>query len=235
MVSTNFQNNVKSLFNNKVFTQNPIFKLVNVDVRLGETYALRNISLEVNIGEIVFLTGQSGAGKTTFLNILGGNIHPTQGRFFEMGENNFKSQVFQDLRLIERMNGYENLRLAFDPSLYHHKHEFDSDLSELAKIFGIQNKLKMKIFDANGGLKQKIAIIRALLSRPKVFLADEPTSSLDYENAKRLFDLLNIYNQKQQMTIVWASHNRDLVQKFSGRVIHLEKGRLIHSGHACFI
>ncbi|MBT6325532.1 MAG: cell division ATP-binding protein FtsE, partial [Bdellovibrionales bacterium] len=88
---------------------------------------------------------------------------------------------------------------------------------------------------ANGGLRQKIAIIRALLTRPEVFIADEPTSSLDYDNAYKLYEVLNLYNAKRGMTVIWASHNRELVKKFTGRVVHLDKGKLVYSGNACFI
>ncbi len=115
------------------------------------------------------------------------------------------------------------------------KKEFENDLYELAKILGITKRLNIKVSNANGGLRQKVAIIRALLTRPDIFIADEPTSSLDYDNAKRLFDLLNVYNTKRGMTVIWASHNRELVGKFVGKILHLESGRLIHSGHACFI
>jgi len=234
MFSGSYSKNPQSIFQES-FTQNQtLFKLDNVRVSFNGLDALKDVNLQVNSGEIVFLTGASGAGKTTLLNVLAGNIQPTAGKSFA-NPSNFSVQVFQDLRLIERMTCRENLMFAFDPTIYKSRSEFSSDLEELAKILGISSRLDMKVRDANGGLKQKVAIIRALLTRPNVFIADEPTSSLDFDNAKRLFDLLNIYNTKRKMTIIWASHNRELVQKFTGRIIHLDKGRLIHSGHACFI
>jgi cell division transport system ATP-binding protein len=89
--------------------------------------------------------------------------------------------------------------------------------------------------DANGGLKQKVAMIRALLSKPQVLLADEPTAALDKESAMKLFEILNFYNVRRNLTVVWASHNRDLVKQFPGKIVHLDGGKLIYSGHACFI
>ena len=78
-------------------------------------------------------------------------------------------------------------------------------------------------------------MIRALLTRPNVLLADEPTSSLDKESSIKMFDVLNYYNVKRQLTVIWASHNRELVKQFPGKIVHLENGKLIYSGHACFI
>lgn len=231
----NSQNNFhESLFSEPRNNGQLQFKVDNLSVSYGNNYALKDVSLQIRMGEIIFLTGVSGAGKTTLLNILAGNIRQTSGQMQVM-TTGFVAQVFQDLRLIERMTCRENLQFAYDSKIYKSKKEFDADLEELAKILGISHRLDSKLTEANGGLKQKVAIIRALLTRPSVFLADEPTSALDYENSKRFFDLLNIYNIKRKMTVIWASHNRELVQKFNGRIIHLDKGRLVHSGHACFI
>ena len=129
----------------------------------------------------------------------------------------------------------ENLMFAYDSSLYDSKNEFMKDMQELSRILGISDRLKLKVNEANGGLKQKVAIIRSLLTRPDVFIADEPTSSLDTDNAQRLFDILNLYNVKRGMTVIWATHNKELIKSFSGRIIHLDQGRLVYSGHACFI
>ena len=98
-----------------------------------------------------------------------------------------------------------------------------------------KDRLHLKVNDANGGLKQKVAIIRALLTRPDVLIADEPTSSLDIDNTRRLFDVLNLYNVKRGLTVIWATHNKELIKSFTGRIIHLDNGRLVYSGNACFI
>lgn len=226
--------NDQHFFNHDYTQKKALFKLANVQVSFGKREALRDVNLQINEGEVVFLTGVSGAGKTTLLNVLAGNIRPSSGNI-QISPSKFSAQVFQDLRLIERLTCLENMMMSFDPSIYKNKKEFMNDLHELSKILGVKSFLDLKVKDANGGLKQKVAIIRALLTRPEVFIADEPTSSLDLDNAKRLFDLLNIYNSKRGMTVIWASHNRELVQRFVGKILHLDNGRLIHSGHACFI
>ena len=213
-----------------------VFYLDNVSVNFGACKALQNITLTVNPGEIFFVTGKSGAGKTTLLNLLAGDLRPSKGRVFGIEQNTrFISQVFQDLKLFEDRTCEENIWFAYDRKLYKNKNEFRSDLLELAKVLGIQDKLDLRVKDANGGLKQKVAMLRALMCRPNVLIADEPTAALDKESSIKLFDVLNFYNVKRKLTVIWASHNRELVKQFPGKIVHLENGKLIYSGHACFI
>ncbi len=224
----------------KTMHRGNLFFLEDVSVSFSTIGALRSIQLSVELGEIIFVTGASGAGKTTLLRMLAGEVVPTSGLFRRaerdlQGRLLFTSQVFQNLRLLENQSLEDNLKLSFDPSLYRSKNEFMQDMRELCKVLGIDDRMGLKANVANGGLRQKIAIIRALLARPDVLIADEPTSSLDSDNARKIFDLLNLYNVKRGMTIIWASHNSELVKKFSGRIIHLDRGKLVYSGHACFI
>lgn len=235
------------LFQNKDFRNNKnesysslphLFYLDDVSVMYGTNKALKSIQLTINTGEILFVTGASGAGKTTLLKILGGLVPATQGRVILPQLNSpqlFTSMVFQDLKLLPNLTCEQNLWFAYDSTVYKSKNEFQSELTEYAKLFNMHDHLHLKLGMVNGGMKQKVAIVRALLSRPNIFLADEPTSSLDYENAIKFFDVLNYLNVKRGLTVVWATHNRELVKSFSGRIIHLEGGRLVYSGHACFI
>jgi ABC-type multidrug transport system ATPase subunit len=182
------------------------------------------------------VTGISGAGKTTLLRLLSGDIKPDRGRVsLPSPKKCFISKVFQDLRLEMNKTCEQNLWAAYDSSIYDNKKEFKKDMEELAGVLGFDNRLDLKTKDANGGLKQKVAIARALLAKPDVFIADEPTASLDSGNARRLFEILNIYNVRKGMTVIWASHNKELVKNFSGRIVHLDNGKLIYTGHACFI
>ena len=210
-------------------------RLQDVSVRFGRVWALKNIQLSIERGEFIFLTGVSGAGKTTLLRVLAGDLAPSKGRVLNGCPDQFIAKVFQDLRLIESLSCADNLKLCYDSRVYRSQKEFADDLKQLANIFSIEDRLHLKVQDANGGLKQKVAILRALLARPEVLLADEPTSSLDKDNAFQLFDLLNFYNTKRAMSIVWASHSRELVKQFNGKIIHINQGRLVHAGHACFI
>lgn len=213
-----------------------LYHLDNVSVRFGSFCALNNVSLTINPGEIIFVTGKSGAGKTTLLNILSSDLEATSGKVFKPENRNiFVAQVFQDNRLMENKTCEDNLWVSYDSSIYKSKTEFHHDMEELATVLGFKDKLGIKIQNANGGLKQKVAMVRALLAKPQIILADEPTAALDKESAAKLFEILNFYNVKRNLTIIWASHNRDLVKQFPGKILHLDSGKLIYSGHACFI
>ncbi len=210
------------------------FLLENVSVKYDQFVALQSVHLSVNAGEILFVTGASGAGKTTLMNVLAGQVQPTSGRVLKKSSY-FTAYVFQDLRLMNNKTCEENLLLAYDNTIYKNKKEFHADLTELSKLMGVWDKLNLKIADANGGLKQKMCMIRALLTRPQVLLADEPTAALDKNAAINMFEILNYYNTKKGMTIVWSTHNKDLIKQFPGRLIHLDQGKLVYSGQACFI
>ncbi|MCP4912568.1 MAG: ATP-binding cassette domain-containing protein [Oligoflexia bacterium] len=212
-----------------------LFSIQDATIEYGKIKALDNVQFKVSLGEIVFLTGASGAGKTTLLKLLAGHTDLTKGKIKRPGADNFVSMIFQDHRFIERKSCEDNLWVSYDPKIYRSKNEFHKEMMEFAEVLGIKDRLGLKIKDANGGLKQKVAFIRAMLCRPSVIIADEPTSSLDYENAKKIYDILNLYNTKRGLTVIWASHNKDLVKKFNGRIVHIDKGKIIYSGHACFI
>lgn len=197
--------------------------------------ALKGVELEVFQGDVIFLTGVSGAGKTTLLKLLSGELGPTSGRIYRAPYPHFSGQVEQDLNLIQNKSILDNLKLVYDSSIFQSKKDFMGELEELAFVFGIKDRLLSPIAQTNGGMKQKVAIIRALLTRPSIFIADEPTSSLDFDNTYKLYEVLSLYNAKRGMTIIWASHNRELVRKFSGKIVHLENQRLVYTGHACFI
>jgi ABC-type multidrug transport system ATPase subunit len=216
-----------------------LFQLAHIGLRLGGRTILEDINLAIDRGEILFLTGPSGAGKTSLLRILEGDLKATEGdKVFHLSQKKdipFIACVYQDLRLLEELSLSDNLALSFRSSAYSKKAHFDQLLNDYAGYFDFKDKLQLKCANANGGLKQKVAILRALLTRPQVLICDEPTSSLDAISAKKVYDLLEHLNKEQRMTVIWASHHREMVQKFNGRIMHLEQGRLVHSGKACFI
>ncbi len=226
----------KILCNKNFHRTSSAFSIDGADVTFGNFKALSSVSITVERGEFLFITGASGAGKTTLLRLIAGDITPSSGKATTPSDTGlFASKIFQELRLVGRQSCETNILTSYDPNIYRSRNEFYADMNELASVLGIKDRLHLKIKDANGGLKQKVAIIRALLAKPDIILADEPTSSLDYGNSKRLFDVLSLYQQRMGLTILWASHNKELVTKFSGRMAHLENGKLIHMGHACFI
>jgi len=218
--------------------QNYLFHLDNLSVEYGSIRALKSVQLTIYPGEILFLTGPSGAGKTSLLNVLGGYLEPTSGKAIlphQRSSKHFVASVFQDLRLLQKKTCEDNMWMAYDSSLYGSKNDYFREMEDLSRLLGVYDHLNQKIEDCNGGLKQKVAMIRALLSKPTALLADEPTSSLDKESSYRLFEVLNHFNHKKGLTLIWATHNKELIKQFPGKIAHLDQGRLVYSGHACFI
>ena len=215
----------------------PVFEFNQATVDFGKLRALRSIQLSVQAKDVLFVTGASGAGKSTLLNLMAGLVKPTSGTvtLAQESEKFFVASVFQDLRLWQKKNCEENMWFSYDPRIYDTKEQFHKELVELSRLLGVYDHLSRPIQDCNGGLKSKVAMIRALLSKPNALLADEPTSALDKEASFRLFEVLSHYNQKQGLTLVWATHNREMVKQFPGLVAHLDAGRLLYSGQACFI
>lgn len=237
-VNKNYFNSQKSSIHHSKASS--IVSIKQVCLEYKHLKALSEVNLNINHGEILFLTGPSGAGKTSLLKIIGNEIKPTTGQVII--NNNvsnrkkiFFSKVFQDTRFMENKSLLENILVSYDSSIFSNKKNFLAELDQLATFLGAKGRLDLLAHQANGGLRQKASILRALMSRPDVILADEPTSSLDRQNASRVFDILNYYNTKHNLTVIWASHNHDLVKQFSGRIVHLNNGKLIYSGHACFI
>lgn len=218
----------------------PLYFLEDIGVKFGSIHALKSIHFTIYEGDKIYLTGASGAGKTTLLKVLAGLITPTYGKIegvassFKVQSPYYISSIFQDLKLISEWSCFDNLFLSYDPNLYRSKSEFTEEMYHLSKLFMISPFLKLKIKEANGGLKQKIAIIRSLLTKPKILLADEPTSALDRDNGLKLYEILNHYNQKFGLTIIWATHNQEFIKQFSGKMIQLNQGQLIYTGYSCF-
>jgi len=212
-----------------------LLSLESLSISFGNFQALSRLNLKISKGEILFITGVSGAGKTTLLRCIAGELSPTSGKIKRLGDGIFTSRVFQDLRLIQELSIWENLRLSFDSLIYKSQKEFKDEVLSLCSFFSIEDRLNEKIMNLNGGLKQLTALIRSLLSKPELILLDEPTSSLDTENALRVFEILEKLNGKNGLTCIWATHNRELIKKFNGNIAYLDKGKLIYSGHACFI
>mgnify|MGYP000182702246 CR=1 FL=1 len=217
---------LESLKNSNHLHSSALFKLNNVNVVFGKVSALKNVNLQIGRGEVLFVTGKSGAGKSTLLNILSGDVEPTSGSVTLPTSKVFVSQVFQDLKLFENRTVEENLWYAYDKKIYKNKNEFQKDLMELSSVLGIKDRLSHKIKDANGGMKQKVAMLRALLSKPEVLLADEPTGNLDPTTGHKILKIFEQIN-KEGTCVVMATHNYKLISDKAYRVIELNEGRIV--------
>ena len=199
--------------------------------------ALNNISLRVEKGEFVFIVGQSGAGKSTLIKLLLKELEPTSGHIFINGKNLGRAKrrelpmirrdmgvVFQDFRLLEDRNIYDNI--AFAQKVVEAPNRIRSEVLSMLSMVGLLEKYKNYPSQLSGGEQQRAAIARALINRPEILLADEPTGNLDNANSWEIMKLLDEANQRGT-TVVVVTHNMDLVQAMKKRVITIDHGEIV--------
>lgn len=199
--------------------------------------ALRGVTFKIERGEFVFLMGASGAGKSTMLKILMRELEPSGGLAMVDGKNLKKVKghripkyrrnigvVFQDFRLLPKKTVFENIAFAMEitgASRSMIRHQVNTALS----LVGLQHKANELPSHLSGGEQQRVAIARALVNAPQIIIADEPTGNLDPENSSEVMHLLEEIN-KHGITVLVATHARDLAESMNKRVIYLENGRL---------
>jgi len=219
-----------------------ILKANNLSKKYGrkenEFLALKNINLTINKGEFICITGKSGSGKSTLLNLLSGLDTPTNGEIIINNQNINKLNseeltifrrknigiVFQFYNLIPNLTVKENILL---PLLLDKKAINERRFNEIVKTLGIKNKLDSMPNDLSGGLQQRVSIGRALINKPKILFADEPTGNLDSKNSLKVMKLLEYYNKKFNQTIIMVTHDESLAKRCK-RNIRMKDGKIIN-------
>ena len=204
-----------------------------------EVKALTDINLTFEKGEFTTLSGESGSGKTTLLNIIGGLDSATSGQIFlDDAEISAYSEekmaklrlhdigfIFQAYNLIHVLTVRENIGFIMKLLKFDDK-EIDTRILELASILKIEDILDKLPGEISGGQQQRVAVARAVASRPKLILADEPTANLDSKNSERLMEMLRTLNEKEHVTVIFASHDKYVLEQ-SKRIIVLDDGVVI--------
>ncbi|MBU5627925.1 cell division ATP-binding protein FtsE [Oscillibacter sp. MSJ-2] len=207
--------------------------------------AIRGITMAIEDGEFVFMVGPSGSGKSTIIKLLTAEIEPTAGRIMVNGfsMNNISQRqiplmrrtigvIFQDFRLIEKKSVYDNLSFAMRAVGASPK-EIKNRIPYVLELVGLDNKGRRLPSELSGGEQQRVAIARALVNNPATIIADEPTGNLDPARSLEIMMLLERINALGT-TVVVVTHEKDLVDRFSKRVIALEQGRIVNDGHAYY-
>ena len=203
----------------------------------GEIRALNDVSLGIERGEFVSVIGSSGSGKSTLMHLLGGLDYPTRGKVVIDGVDIFSLKpdkltifrrrfigfVFQSYNLIPELSVYENVTLPL--GLDGIKAD-ENEVKELLSTLGIADKLNSLPCQLSGGQRQRAAIARALITKPHLILADEPTGNLDSKNSLEVTRTLISLNERFGQTIVLVTHNEELAQ-MAGRLIRIEDGRIV--------
>lgn len=203
--------------------------------------ALRDVSITIDKGEFVFITGPSGAGKTSILKMIYGDEKADSGEVivssWDVGQLTEKSLpffrrnigvIFQDFKLLPRKTVYENVALPMRV-MGASPREINSKVPQLLKMVGIPHKADNMTSQLSGGEQQRVVIARALANEPVVVIADEPTGNLDYDLSLEIIQLLKDICARGT-TVVMATHNREIVRQTGRRVIRLEKGEVVSEG-----
>lgn len=200
-------------------------------------HALDDVSFEVEKGEFVAIVGSSGSGKSTLLHILGGVDRPTSGKVYvdsedvyKLNENNlaiFRRRqvglIYQFYNLIPILNVSENITL---PILLDGKKVDEKYLDELINTLGLSKRVKHLPNELSGGEQQRVSIARALMNRPALLLADEPTGNLDSKNSREIIELLKLSNKLYKQTIIMITHDVNLAL-MANRIITISDGKIV--------
>ena len=202
-------------------------------------HALRNIDLQIEDGEFVYVIGPTGSGKSTLIKLLDGEEVPNEGQVIVNDINVGKLRhsrvpvyrrnigvVFQDFRLLPKMTVFENIAFALK-ILAMGKIEIRRRVREVLDLVDLRDKAKAFPSELSGGQQQRATIGRAIANHPKVLIADEPTGNLDPEKSKEIVELLEKINEVENTTIVMVTHDSDLVNTYKKRTIALEEGCIV--------
>lgn len=213
-------------------------KNVSKKYRNGVT-AIYDLDLKIKKGEFVFIIGGSGSGKSTLIKMLYREEKATAGEVIIGGKNVAKFRngrvyklrrqlgiVFQDYRLLPKLTVYENVAFALEVI-----GEKSSDIRvktlKALELVGLKGKTRNYPDQLSGGEQQRVAIARAIVNSPKILICDEPTGNLDPIMSEEIVEVLNDINKATGTTVIMATHNREIVNKFKKRVIVLKDGRLV--------
>ena len=216
-----------------------MIRLKNVEMEYENgTEAIRNISLNIEDGEFVFLVGPSGSGKSTLIKLLTGEVIPSSGRImvngFAVSSISAKQLplmrrtlgiIFQDFRLISKKTVYDNLAFVMRAVGASQK-EIQKRIPYVLNLVDLEDKAQDFPDELSGGEQQRVAIARALVNNPSTIIADEPTGNLDPDRSLELMSLLVKINELGT-TVVVVTHEKDLVNRFGKRVVTLDQGQII--------
>lgn len=217
-----------------------LIKYENVDIIRDSFIVLKGVTFDVRPGELVYLVGKVGSGKTSLINTLYAEVPVASGQARVLDFDMVKIRrrripylrrrigiVFQDFRLLPDRSIHDNLDFVLRATGWSDRQERNDRIDQVLSAVGLSNKSYKMPHELSGGEQQRVVIARALLNDPEIILADEPTGNLDPENGKMIFELLSDI-AKQGKGVIISTHNHSLVDLYPGRVLLCEDKKLCH-------
>lgn len=217
-----------------------IIEIRDANIYQGENLVLQNVNLHVGKGEFVYLVGKTGTGKSSLLKTLYGELPLREGQASVVGYNlrdlTWKTVpylrrnlgvVFQDFQLLTDRNVHENLKFVLRATGWKDDKLMNEKIADVLDKVGLKSKGFKMPFEMSGGEQQRVDIARALLNSPKLILADEPTGNLDPETSDEIMNLLIHIARDYGTSVVMATHDYIVIQKYPARMVKTENGKVI--------
>jgi cell division transport system ATP-binding protein len=214
-----------------------IIRLFHVHKNYGAAKALSDVTIDISKNDLLFITGPSGAGKTSLLKLLYYGEAVTEGQVLIDGINLSRIShktipmlrrkfgiIFQDYKLIPTKSVFDNIAIVLE-TIGKKRRFIEKKIRSVLRTVGMENSMHSLPPTLSGGEQQRIAVARAIVGDPKIILADEPTGNLDEDSADVIIDLLKKFHTRGA-TVIIATHDKELIRKTGGRVIYLKQGRI---------